>query len=176
MKKTALIFLLILFHIHVLQAQPYNIAIGARFGKLNNGVTVKGFFPRNENVGIEAQLYSTLQAAQYGYSIKGFVFNQSTFKVPFIELPLDFIIGGGLQFGYFPYDAPGYYKIVNGLPEYYGKSVVTLGVAANIALEYQFKKRNLPFAIGIDAVPAYDFIHPGPDWFDFGVDFRYLIR
>lgn len=124
---------------------------------------------------MELQLYHSLIAATYGYTLKGFLFDQFPFRVPVIELPLDLVLGGGLQAGYFPYDAPGYYNIVDGKPDYYGKSVVAVGVAANIALEYQIK-RNIPLTIGIDAVPAYVFLNPGPDWFDFGVDVRYVIR
>ena len=80
-----------------------------------------------------------------------------------------------MQAGYFPYSAPGYYKIVDGNPDYYGKSVVAVGVAATIGLEYDLK-RVAPFTVGIEAVPTYNFINSGPDWFDFGVDIRYVIR
>lgn len=175
MKKVCLL-VVTLFVLAIHAHGQYRFGIGARFGKLNNGVTLKQFFDESQGWGMEFDLFSSLIAAQYGFTTKGFILNQTMFRVPIIELPLDFIAGGGLQVGYFPYDAPGYYKIVDGRPDYYGESVVTVGVAAMIGIEYQFKTRKLPISIGLDAVPSYDFVHPGPDWFDFGVNVRYMIR
>jgi hypothetical protein len=178
MKKPFLLFAFFILSFSTMQAQPdYHIAIGARFGKLNNGVTFKELFQADQNIGMEFQLYHSLEATTDGWTVKGFLFDQIPFKIPFFQLPLDFIAGGGLQIGDFPLVSgeKGYYKIVDGQPVYYGETVITVGVAANIGLEYQFK-RGIPFTIGIEAVPSYDFIHPGPDWFDFGVDIRYVIR
>jgi hypothetical protein len=175
MKRRFLLIAFFILSFSCSQAQ-YQMAIGALFGKLNNGVTFKYLFNEDEGMGLEFQAYSSLVAAQRGYTVKGFLNDEIPFKIAFLQLPLDFIGGGGFQVGYFPYSAPGYYKIVDGNPDYYGKSVVTLGVAANIGIEYKVRKRNLPLAVGVDAVPSYDFVHPGPDWFDFGVNIRYYIR
>ena len=181
MKRTYLILTLFIFSFSCSQAQSasggYHIGIGARLGKLNNGITFKEFFHSDPNIGIEAQLYSSLIGATYGYTGKAFLLDQITFHVPFVQLPLDFIIGGGFQAGYFPYNPPdyGYYKIVDGKPAYYRRNIVSGGIAANIGLEYQLKKV-APFSIGIDIVPAYEFYHAGPEWFDFGVDVRYVIQ
>ena len=115
----------------------------------------------DQNISVEAQLYSSLIAGTYGYTGKAFLEDQVTFHIPFIELPLDFVFGGGFQGGYFPYDPPayGYYKIVNGSPDYYKRNVFTAGIAANFGLEYKLKK--FPFTVGIDVVPAYEIYHSG---------------
>ncbi len=176
MKRTSLICTFFILSFANSQAQ-YHLGFGVRFGKLNNGVTFKEFFQADQTIGMELQLNSSLIAATYGYSLKGFLLDQIGFRIPYIQLPLDFVFGGGLQFGYYPYNPPdnGYYKIESGEPVYYRKNVFTAGVAANIGLEYELRK-TIPLTIGIDAIPAYDFLNPGPDWFDFGVNIRYVIR
>src|SRR5689334_1489150 len=107
------------FSFSYIYAQPYRMAIGARFGKFNNGATIKQFLGTDNGMAWEGQLYYSKVADTYGYTVKGFLLDQVTFKIPFVQLPLDFFFGAGLQAGYFPYDAPGYYKIVDGKADYY---------------------------------------------------------
>src|SRR5947209_5728088 len=98
MKKFLVLFSCILLTVGA-NAQ-YSGAIGARFGKLNNGITYKQFFTTDKDYGFEVQAFYSKIAAQYGATVKGFIYNQVTFRVPVIQLPLDFILGGGIQSGY----------------------------------------------------------------------------
>jgi hypothetical protein len=165
-----------ILYIGVYGQTDYKIGIGARFGKLNTGVTFKEIFRDDQSIGMELQLSYAKQSNTSGYTLKGFLLDQLGFKVPYIQLPLDFIFGAGLQVGYFPKDGDySYFKKVNGQAEFYGKNVVTGGVAANIGLEYDLR-RAAPFTIGIDAIPFYDFLTPGIENFDFAVNIRYVIR
>ena len=173
MKKTIVLISFCMF-IYSASAQLYISGIGIRAGKFNTGITTKYFFIADNNSGMQFDAYYT-NIASGGYTLKGFYVKQVPFKIPIIQIPLDFIFGGGLHAGYFPYEKQGYYRRSRKDANYYSKSVVSVGVDATIQIEYQVKKI-APFTIGIDAVPYFEFINQGPEFIDFGVSIRYVFR
>lgn len=80
--------------------------------------------------------------ASGGYTLKGFFVKQVPFKIPIIQLPLDFVFGGGVHAGYFPFETQGYYRKSKKDANYYDKSVVSIGLDATIQIEYQVKKNS----------------------------------
>lgn len=155
-------------------AQMYTGGIGLRAGKFNTGISFKYFFNTNSSTGIQLDATYT-DVASGGYTFKGFYLKQIPFKLPIVQLPLDFVVGGGVHAGYFPFEPQGYYKRERKDANYYDKSVVSGGVDALIQIEYQIKKI-APITIGIDAIPYYEFYNPGPEFIDFGVTIRYVFR
>lgn len=155
-------------------AQLYISGIGIRAGKFNTGLTSKFFFVADNNSGMQFDAYYT-NIASGGYTVKAFFIKQVPFKIPIIQIPLDFVFGGGLHVGYFPFEEQGYYRRSGSDAKYYTKSVVSSGVDATIQIEYQVKKI-APITIGIDAVPYFEFINQGPEFLDFGVSIRYVFR
>ncbi len=173
MKKIILLIVLC-FSFMVGYSQLYISGIGIRAGKFNTGITSKFFFYADNNTGMQFDAYYT-NIASGGYTVKAFFIKQVPFKIPIIQLPLDFIFGGGAHAGYFPFEQQGFYKRSKNDADYYSKSVVSVGVDASIQIEYQVKKI-APFTIGIDAVPYFEFINQGPEFLDFGVSVRYVFR
>ena len=55
-----------------------------------------------------------------------------------------------------------------------GDCVFVAGVDATVQIEYRVPIKKLPFTIGIDCNPFFQFYHPGPEWIDFGVAVRYV--
>jgi hypothetical protein len=176
-KGTVLIMLLGLSAI--CNAQKYYTGIGLRFGKFNTGLTFKHFYAPENRYGIEIDGFYT-NIPQGGYTLKGLYLVQNRIKVPILQLPLDFIFGGGIHLAYFPYhkdiNDPGYYKNVDGVKKPYYKSVVVAGVDGSVQLEYKIPMRKVPFTINIDVNPFYEFLNPGPEWLDFGASVRYVFR
>ncbi|MBP6335064.1 MAG: hypothetical protein KA444_06280 [Bacteroidia bacterium] len=166
---TGVLLLLLVTEVH---AQLYISGIGVRAGKFNTGITSKFFFYAENNTGMQFEAYYT-NIASGGYTFKTFWVKQLPFKIPIIQLPLDFIVGAGAHAGYFPYAEQGYYKRSGKDAVYYSKSVMSVGVDATIQIEYQVKKI-APITIGIDFVPYYEFINQGPEFVDFGVSVRYV--
>jgi len=173
MKKIMLLLLLCIFSLGS-YSQLYISGIGVRGGKFNTGITSKFFFYANNNTGLQLDAYYT-NIASGGYTVKAFLVQQVPFKLPIVQLPLDFILGGGLHAGYFPFEPQGYYKRSKKEANYYSKSVVSAGFDATIQIEYQVKKV-VPITIGIDAVPYFEFLNQGPEFIDFGVSIRYVFR
>ncbi|REJ80042.1 MAG: hypothetical protein DWQ33_13925, partial [Bacteroidetes bacterium] len=148
--------------------------IGLRSGKFNTGITFKNFFATDNATALQLDLYYT-NVASGGYTLKGFYIKQIPFNVPIIQLPLDFIFGGGINIGYFPFDPQGYYKREEKDANYYDSSVISVGAGATIQIEYQIKKI-APVTLGIEVVPFYEIINPGPEYVDVGVSIRYVFR
>jgi hypothetical protein len=177
MKKALRIFFVFMLFQSVATAQLYFTGIGIRAGKFNSGLSYKRFFDADNSIGMQIDLYYT-HIADDGFTIKGFYLRQMPFKVPIIQLPLDFVVGPGLHAGFFPLrtQGGGYYKIVDGERVPYNKDVVAVGVDATFQLEYKVPFRNAPFTFGFDCTPFYEFIHRGPEWIDFGFTVRYVFR
>ena len=108
MKKICIAFVICLFTSGA-YSQLYISGVGIRAGKFNTGVTSKFFFVANNNSGMQFDAYYS-NIASGGYTLKGFFVKQVPFKIPIIQLPLDFIFGGGLHAGYFPFEPQGYYR------------------------------------------------------------------
>jgi hypothetical protein len=176
-KFLALLFFVSCFYIS--QAQKYYTGIGARFGKFNTGLTFKHFYAPENRYGIEIDGFYT-NIPQGGYTVKGLFLVQNRIKVPIIQLPLDFIYGGGIHAAYFPYRAKandyGYYKLVNDKPVYYRKNVLVVGIDASVQFEYKIPFRKFPFTLCLDFNPYYEFLNRGPEYLDFGFSVRYVFR
>ena len=158
-------------------ARRYYTGIGLRVGRFDFGATFKHFYNTDQATGLQFDAFYGLFGS-YGYTVKGYYIKQIPFKVPIIQIPLDLVLGGGLHIGYFPAANDNGYHNRKG--EYYldedgnPKSVFVAGVDATIQLEYRLPIKKLPFTIGIDCNPFYEFYHPGPEWIDFGVALRYV--
>ncbi len=173
MRKRIFIFLLFTLLFSGAYAQKYYMGIGARAGKFYTGASFKYFFNSTNATGIQLEAaYANITVG--GYNLKGFLIKQIPFKVPIIQLPLDFVYGIGLHAAYFPFEPQGYYKKVDGDAVYYDKAVVTMGVDATIQIEYKIPK--VPFTLTIDVVPFYEFVNRGPEVVDFGVSIRYVFK
>ncbi|MBK8363045.1 MAG: hypothetical protein IPN61_09340 [Bacteroidetes bacterium] len=154
-------------------AQKYYMGIGGRAGKFYTGASFKYFFNSTNSTGMQLEAaYANITVG--GYNLKGFIIKQIPFKVPIIQLPLDFVYGAGVHAGYFPFEPQGYYKKVDGNAIYYTKDVVTVGVDATIQIEYKIPR--VPFTLTIDVVPFYEFVNRGPEIVDFGVSIRYVFK
>jgi hypothetical protein len=160
-------------------AIKYHSALGLRFGKFSTGASFKHFYDADNRQGIELNAYYT-NIPQGGYTIKGFYVLQNHIKIPIIQLPLDFIFGGGLHVAYFPYhedrNDPGYYRSEGGRKIPYYKSVIVAGVDATVQIEYKIPMRRFPFALSFDVNPFYEVLNRGPEWLDFGFAVRYCFR
>ncbi len=153
----------------------YYTGIGFRIGKFNSGFSYKHFYNSDNVTAIQVDGYFT-HMADGGYTLKGFYLRQIPFKIPIIQLPLDFIYGGGLHVGYFPIEDKGYYKLKDGDAVFYGKSVFTGGVDATVQIEYQVSKKVAPLTVTLDCVPFYELYNRGPEFIDFGLSVRYTFR
>src|SRR5262245_20592562 len=131
MKRIFILFLFFSLTATPAFSQQYYTAIGLRAGKFNTGVTFKRFFDADNSVGLQADLCFT-HIADDGYTLKVYYLRQYPFDLPIFQLPLHFVIGGGLHTGYFPLrtQGGGYYKIEDGEKVPYNKNVMTVGVDA----------------------------------------------
>jgi hypothetical protein len=166
-------FLSLLLMLNVCSAQKYYMGIGGRAGKFHTGVSFKTFFNADNATGLQLDLLYA-NVASGGYTLKGMIIKQLPFKLPIVQLPLDFIYGGGAHAGYFPFEPQGYYKRDKKQANYYDDDVITIGVDVTAQIEYKIHR--VPVTIGIEVVPFYEFINPGPEFVDVGVSIRYVFK
>ena len=150
----------------------YHAAVGARGGKFGSGLTIKYFFYPDNASGFELLILRE-KIADGGWWFAPFYEQQMPFRIPLIQLPLDFIAGAGVHIGYFP---KKYYKVVDGHAVYYADNIVTVGADLLVAFEYLVPIKSLPFAIGIEAEPFYEFVNKGPEFLDFAVTLKYVFK
>lgn len=148
----------------------YYTGVGVRLGKFASGVSFKYFFDANNAQGIEIIAAKT-KTAKGGYLLTGLYECQTPIRIPILQIPLDFIFGGGVHGGYF---AEGYYKLRDGEKMDYGPKVFTAGIDAILGVEY--KVPIAPFTVGVDCQPFYDLLNPGPEFIDFSVAIRYVFE
>lgn len=173
MSRKFFTFILFLLIVKNSYSQKYYMGIGGRAGKFYSGVSFKYFFNTTNSTGLQLEAaYANI--ASGGFNFKGFAIRQLAFKVPIIQLPLDFVYGVGFHTGFFPEEKQGYYKKVDGAAVYYDKDVVTIGVDATVQIEYKIPK--VPVTLTIDFVPFYEFVNRGPENVDFGVSIRYVFK
>ena len=151
------------------QAQYYT-GVGLRLGKFASGVSVKYFFDANNASAIELIAAKT-KTAKGGYIATALYECQTPITMPILQIPLDIVFGGGVHGGYFP---EGYYKLRDGEIYVYGDKVYTAGIDAILGLEY--KVPVAPFTIGVDCMPFYDILNPGPEFIDFSLVIRYVFE
>ena len=167
--KIIFLFIIIMF-IGISGHAQYHAAIGGRVAKFNSGLSMKYFFNPDNASGISL-LVAHSKIAEGGWVISPMYIQQKPFHIPIIQLPLDFIIGAGMHVGYYH---TKYYKIVDGLPDYYKNNTVTVGIDVLFAIEYQVPIDWLPIAIGIEAQPFFEFVNRGPEFLDFGASLKYV--
>ncbi len=171
-RKILVVFVLLLL-VKQSYSQKYYMGIGGRAGKFYTGASFKYFFNPTNSTGIQLEAtYANI--ASGGFNLKAFMIKQLPFKVPIIQLPLDFVYGAGLHAGFFPFETQGYYKKVDGEADYYEKDVVTIGVDVTVQIEYKIPR--VPVTLTIDVVPFYEFVNRGPENVDFGVSIRYVFK
>lgn len=173
--KFSLKYLFVLLQVLLLAESThaqYHAAVGARAGKFGSGLTMKYFFSPDNATGFELMILKT-KIANGGWWIAPFYEHQVPFRTPLIQLPLDFILGGGMHIGYY-HDK--YYKVVDGDPVYYADNIITVGADLLVALEYLVPIKSLPFAVGVEAEPFYEFVNKGPEFLEFGITLKYVFN
>jgi len=149
----------------------YQTSFGIHAGKFASGVDLKHFFDTRGTTGFEL-LAAYTDEAYGGYLGRAFFVRQISMRMRSqLQIPLKFIVGLGAHSGFYK---DRYYAIKDGKVIMYGDNTFSVGMDAMIGLE--FNTRKVPFTLGIDATPFYTFINPGPEWIDFGVNLRYIIR
>ena len=179
MKKVFLIILLVSVSLKT-SARRYYTGIGLRADRFGFGATFKHFYNSDNATGLQFDAFYGLFGS-YGFVVKGYYIKQIPFKIPIIQLPLDLVLGGGLHASYFPAASDnGYYSVNKGKANYYSrdggahKSVIAAGVDATVQIEYRIPVKKVPFTIGFDFNPFYEFYNRGPEWLDFGASLRYV--
>ena len=150
----------------------YHASIGLRGAKFSSGINAKYYFDADNATGIEVMLGRT-KIAKGGWFAAGFFERQVPFKIPILQLPLNFIGGLGIHVGYFP---ERYYKIVEGKAAYYNNNTTAVSAGALVALEYIVPFKAYPFAVGIEANPFYDLVNKGPEFLDLAITLKYIFR
>src|SRR5258706_10376679 len=169
MHKKIISFCILFTSVSASYAQ-YHAGIGGRVAKFNSGLTMKYFFRPDNATGVSI-LIAHSKISEGGWVISPMYENQLPFRIPLIQLPLDFIMGVGMHIGHYH---TKYYKIVNRLPDYYKGNILTVVADLLVALEYQVAIKWLPLAIGIEAQPFYEFVNKGPEFLDFGATLKYV--
>ncbi|WKK85150.1 hypothetical protein QYS48_24640 [Marivirga arenosa] len=151
-----LIISIFILSVSISKAQNYKTAVGVR-GGFPTGLNAKYFFTKKDAV------EAIVSAYRGGFEITALYEKQSNaFDIPYLE----WYYGGGFHAGFFNADIarPGYYF------EGRGRGF-TIGLDGVIGLEYVFT--NIPWVLGIDLKPTYDFT-PNPGiWFGGGISFRF---
>ena len=171
MKKLFILTALLIFISSQMKAQ-YHGSIGLRGAKFNAGISLQYYFSADNATGVELMLGHT-KIAKGGWNATGFFERKVPFHIPILQLPLNFIGGLGGHINYFP---ERYYKIVEGSAAYYQNNCVAMGVDALVGLEYIVPIKSLPFAVGIEANPFYEFVNKGPEYLDIAVTLKYIFN
>ncbi len=165
-------------------AQEYHFAIGGRWAKVNSGVSLKYMGGAENNNGIQVELDRTYIYSK-GWTLKAFYVRQASFRIPLLQIPLDYILGGGFHAGYFANDQPiskstrvypyhkrkSYFNSEDGGA--YGPDIYSVGVDLTAQLEYLIPWDRLPLTVSVDFNPWYEFVNPGSEILDFGFTVRY---
>lgn len=155
MKKIALTFLLATGLFLFGNAQDYNTGIGLR-GGFANGITIKHF------VSSKAAFEGIISSRWKGLELTGLyeIHNQA-----FQTERLKWYYGFGAHVGFWNGDNANWGNE--------GTAYTVVGVDGILGLEYSFNE--IPFNIGIDWKPAFNFIGYSGFWADGGaISFRYI--
>jgi hypothetical protein len=148
----------------------YYTGIGIHIGRFASGVSIKYFFDANNANGIEV-IAARTREANGGYTATALYEHQKPINMPLLQIPLDFVFGGGAHVGYFP---EGYYVIRDGKGYMYKEEVYSVAIDAIAGLEY--KVPVAPLTIGVNCIPFYTIINPGPEFIDFSFVVRYVFE
>jgi hypothetical protein len=162
-----LLFILISAYCHA----QYHAAIGLRLGKFSSGLTMKYFANPDNATGFGLLLMKTKIGKKGGWWAAPHLVYQKPFEFPLLRIPLDFVACPGVHIGYYPEE---YYKIVDGMPDYYPPKTVAIGLDLMIALEYQVPVESVPLVFGIDVYPFLEIVNKGPEFLDFGISVKYV--
>src|ERR1043165_8889300 len=102
MKKFTLSCFIVFLSLGSVHAQEYYTSLGLRWGKFNSGISFKHLFDASNPKGIQLELYRSY-IYDRGYTGKFFFFKQGSFNLPLLQIPLEYIYGGGVHGAYFPY-------------------------------------------------------------------------
>jgi hypothetical protein len=156
MNKVKLIFVFILISASTLYGQDYKTAIGVR-GGFPTAITGKLFINNTD------ALEGLLSGYRGGFEITGLYEKHSNaFDVPY----LNWYYGAGGHIGAFDDNIarPGYFYNDRGRG-------FTVGLDGILGLEYTLTE--IPFVIGVDMKPTFDFAPEPRLWFGGGVSFRF---
>ena len=169
MKKIYLIITTIILSFNFSIAQEYTNSIGIKVGKFSSGITAKRFFSSTNSLAMEGNL---TMKKNFGTALATiFLEKQFSLRDSDLKIPLDLILGGGVQTAFYK---EGYYKIRNSEINRYYNSGVSMGIDGKVALEHAFSFAPLTF--GIEAVPFFEFINPGPENLELAMRLCYVFR
>ncbi len=167
------IFLVVFISFVVLfetSAQSYTFSLGGR-GGFANGLTAKYFIGENKAIeGIFTRRYR-------GYTFTAIYEMHKNLKTE--NLTWFYGLGGHIasysSYYYYGYNRFNTYTYKNHVYKgYYSEPISVLGIDAIIGLEYRFKE--IPFTIGIDAKPFFDLVGGGDNYVDAAASIRYIIK
>jgi hypothetical protein len=146
----------------------YYTGFGVHIGRFASGVSFKYFFDANNANSIEIIAGKT-RMANGGYSATAYYEMQLPINNSMLQIPLDFVFGGGAHGAYYP---TGYYYVEDGKAHMYADKTYSVGIDAVLGLEY--KVPVAPLTFGVSVTPFYEFINPGPEFIDFSLTIRYV--
>lgn len=141
----------------------YKTGIGLR-GGFTSGLSVKHF------IGSKSAIEGIIGSRWRGFSIAALYELHTAPIFGVSNLALEYGVGGRLGFynGY-------YYKWDHEGDDYYhNRTIMTIGVVGIFGLEYKFDK--IPFTLGVDLLPYFDFVGGGDSFIDGSLSFRYILK
>ena len=147
------------------QAQYYT-GIGVRGGPEYTGLSVKHFFDNDNATAVEGILGVRNNG---GYVLTALYEHQTPFHNSQLQIPLSWIVGGGVHAGYF---SASDNAMVGGKAKYYDDKSFAFGIDLVLGLEYQIPVA--PFTVGIEFKPFYDISPRNDRWLDAAASLRYV--
>jgi len=151
-------------------AQAYKFSLGLR-GGFSNGISGKYFLSEGKAIeGIFTRRYR-------GYTFTALYEMHKNLKTENLTwfYGLGAHIASYSSYYYYGYNHFNSYTYKNHVYSgYYSENISILGVDAIIGLEYRFK--DIPFTIGIDAKPFFDLVGGGDNYVDAAASIRYIIK
>jgi len=138
----------------------YKTGVGIR-GGLTSGLTIKHFI--SDKAAIEVIVGSRWR----GFNIAGLYELHKRNALGVSRLSWEYGLGARLGF----YDGR-YYRQWNNKYYYEGRSYTVASIVGIFGMEYHFGE--IPFTVGVDVMPYFDFIGRGDDFIDGSVSFRYV--
>lgn len=140
----------------------YKTGIGLR-GGFTSGLSIKHF------IGSKSAIEGIIGSRWRGFSIAALYELHTAPIFGVSNLAFEYGVGGRLGF----YNGD-YYDWYDEDDRYHDRTVMTLGVVGIVGLEYKFDK--IPFTIGVDLLPYFDFVGRGDSFVDGSLSFRYILK
>ena len=138
----------------------YSTGIGLR-GGWASGITIKHFI--SSNVALEGIIGTRWR----GFNFTGLYELHKRNALGIARLSWEYGLGGRVGF----YDGK-YYREWKDKKYYNDRSYTVVSVVGLLGLEYKFGE--IPFTLGVDIMPYFDFIGRGDGFIDGSVSFRYI--